>query len=153
MVVSFQLHAVGDSGLFQQVGLDIGTGDAKDVGKVNTNEFAETGRVVVTGGLGVTIGLQDGIGRDDLVFQTWFVWVFNLAFLLANASGYEGKVLDDFLGVFSFTSARLTTIYKCIPMLLFLWIKREGSEKQCVTLTQIFKESLTELFFNKTKKL
>ena len=31
-------------------------------------------------------------------------------------------------------------------MLLFLWIKREGSEKQCVTLTQIFKESLTELF-------
>ena len=62
MVVSFQFHAVGDSGLFQQVGLDVGTGNAKDVGKVNTNELTEAGRVVVTCGLGVTIGLQDWIG-------------------------------------------------------------------------------------------
>ena len=112
MVVSFQLHAVGYSGLFQQVGLDIGAGNAKDVGKVNANEFTETGRVVVTGGLGVAIGLQDWIGRDDLIFQTWFVWILNLALLLTNASGYEGKVLDDLLGVFSFTSTRLTTCSK-----------------------------------------
>jgi len=124
VVVSFQFHAVGDSGLFQQVGLNIGTGNAKDVGKVDANEFTETGRVVVTGGLGVTIGLQDWIGRDDLIFQTWFVWVFYLTLLFTNASGYEGKVLDDLLGVFSFTSTRLTTIFKCIPMLFFLWIKR-----------------------------
>ena len=39
VVVSFQLHAVGNSGLFQQVGLNIGTSNTKDVGKVNTNEF------------------------------------------------------------------------------------------------------------------
>jgi len=62
VVVSFQLHAVGDSGLFQQVGLNIGTSDTKYVGEVDTNEFTETRRVVVTGGLGVTVGLQDGIG-------------------------------------------------------------------------------------------
>ena len=39
VVVSFQFHAVGDSGLFEQVGLDVGAGNAKDVGEVNTNEF------------------------------------------------------------------------------------------------------------------
>ena len=39
VVVSFQLHAVGDSGLLEQVGLDIGASNAKDVGEVNTNKF------------------------------------------------------------------------------------------------------------------
>jgi hypothetical protein len=39
VVVSLQLHAVGDSRLFKQVRLNIGTGDTKDIGEVNTNEF------------------------------------------------------------------------------------------------------------------
>ena len=70
----------------------------------------ETRRVVVTGGLGITIGLQDWIGRDNLIFQTWFVWVFDLALLLANAGSDEGKVLNDLFGVFGFTGTRLTTV-------------------------------------------
>jgi len=39
VVVPLQLHAVGDSGLFQQVGLDISTGNSVDVCEVNTDEF------------------------------------------------------------------------------------------------------------------
>ena len=70
----------------------------------------ETGRVVVTGGLGITIGLQDWIGGDDLVLQTWFVGIFNLALLFANTGSDKGKVLDDLLGVFGFTGTRLTTV-------------------------------------------
>ena len=73
-------------------------------------ETYETRRVVVTGGLGITIGLQDWIGRDDLILQTWFVWIFNLALLFADTSSNKGKVLDDLLGVFGFTGTRLTTV-------------------------------------------
>ena len=73
-------------------------------------ETYETRRVVVTGGLGITIGLQDWIGRDDLILQTWFVWIFNLALLFADTSSNKSKVLDDLLGVFGFTGTRLTTV-------------------------------------------
>jgi len=109
VVVSFQLHTVGDSRLFQQVGLNIGTSDAKDVGEVNTNEFTEARRVVVTRGLGVTIRFQDGICRDDLIFQTWFVRVLHFALLLANAGSDKGKVLNDLLRVLGLTGTRLAS--------------------------------------------
>ena len=70
----------------------------------------ETRRVVVTGCLSITVGLQDWIGRDNLVLQTWFVWVLYLALLFANASSNKSKVLNNLLGVFSLTGTRLTTI-------------------------------------------
>jgi len=39
VLVSLKLHAVGDSGFFKQVGLDISAGNGVDVCEVNTDEF------------------------------------------------------------------------------------------------------------------
>merc|ERR1711970_307664 len=49
------------------------------------------------------MGFQDGVGSHNLVFKGYL-----LLRLFARASGYHGQVGDDFLGVLSFTSTRLT---------------------------------------------
>jgi hypothetical protein len=68
----------------------------------------ETRRVVVTGGLGVTVGLQHWIGRDDLILERALVLA---GFGGGGGGSDEGKVLDDLLGVLSLTGTRLTTVY------------------------------------------
>ena len=69
----------------------------------------ETRRVVVTSGLGITVRFQDWIGGDDLILQTWFVWIFNLTLLFANTGGHKGKILDNLFCVLGLTRTRLTT--------------------------------------------
>ena len=53
---------VGDSVLLQQVTFDIGTGQFTGLREMATDEFTESGGVVVTGGLGVTESFKQRIG-------------------------------------------------------------------------------------------
>ena len=71
---------------------------------MDTDELSETGRVVVPGGLGVTVGLQDRVGSHDLVLKGDLL----LGLLATGASGDHGQVGDDLLGVLSLSSTRLS---------------------------------------------
>jgi hypothetical protein len=121
------------------------------VTEVNTNEFTlfkrkriscvggsnfvltyETRRVVVTGGLGVTVGFKYRVGLDDLIFQGTLHWTriksqrvrlsraapFCCGFylgqllgglLLAGATDF-GQVGNDFLHVFSLSGTRFSAV-------------------------------------------
>merc|ERR1719420_768414 len=69
------------------------------------DELTETRRVVVSGGLGITIGLKNGVGGHNLVLKRDLF----LRLLAAGASGNHGKIGDDLLGVLSLSSTRLTS--------------------------------------------
>merc|ERR1719150_2006268 len=66
VVRSLHLLLLSDTGLLQQVGHDVATGQLTRGGEVDTDELSETGGVVVPGSLGVTVGLQNGVGGDNL---------------------------------------------------------------------------------------
>merc|ERR1712212_1366832 len=69
MVISLDLQLEGDTGLLQKVGLDIGGGDFGGGAEVDTDEFTESGGVVVTDGLGVTVGLKRRVGLNNLLLE------------------------------------------------------------------------------------
>merc|ERR1712024_115189 len=69
VVRSLHLLLLSDTGLLQQVGHDIATSQLTGGGEMDTDKLSETGRVVVPGGLGVTVGLQDGVGGHNLVLK------------------------------------------------------------------------------------
>merc|ERR1719208_64450 len=71
---------------------------------MDTDEFTETGGVVIPGCLGITIGLKNGVGGHNLVLKGDL-----LLRLLARASGNHGKIGDDLLGVLSLSSSRLSS--------------------------------------------
>merc|ERR1719420_1442037 len=58
------------------------------------DELTETRRVVVSGGLGITIGLKNGVGGHNLILKRDLF----LRLLAAGASGNHGKIGDDLLG-------------------------------------------------------
>merc|ERR1712131_11169 len=68
VVISLDLKLEGDTGLLQKVSLDIGGSNLQVRSEVNTDELTESGRVVVTDGLGISVGLQGRIGLDNLLF-------------------------------------------------------------------------------------
>merc|ERR1719166_897383 len=67
MVGPLDLLLLSDTRLLQQVGDDVATGQLTRGGEMDTDELSETGRVIVPGGLGVTVGLQNGVGGHNLV--------------------------------------------------------------------------------------
>ena len=79
---------------------------------MNSDEFTETGRVIVSGGLGITEGFHSWIGSDDLIFKstaTLECWsIIGATSSLLTHSGNDGEVLDDTLSVDSFTGTRFT---------------------------------------------
>ena len=89
---------VGHTGLLKEIGLNISSSHLAHVVEPDTDELSKPGGVVIPHGLGVAVGLQDGVGLDDLVLQRGFLL---LAFLhlLASAGTDEGEVGDDLLGV------------------------------------------------------
>ncbi len=64
--------SVGDEEL-QLQGLHIGVSDEPRCIKVDADKLAETGRVVVLDGLGVSKGFQDGIRLEELLLQFQFL--------------------------------------------------------------------------------
>ena len=70
---------------------------------MDTDELSETGGVVVPHSLGVTPGLQDGVGGHNLVLKGGL----SLLPLAGGADG--GKVGDDLLGVLGLSGTRLAS--------------------------------------------
>ena len=70
---------------------------------MDTNEFTKPGGVVIPGGLGITIGLKNWIGSNNLVLKGDLLDLF-----LARGSN-QGQVGDDLLGVLSLASTRLSS--------------------------------------------
>merc|ERR1719193_412219 len=60
---------LSDTGLLEQVGHDVATAKLSARGEVDSDELSKPGGVVVPGGLGVSVGLQDGVGGHNLVLQ------------------------------------------------------------------------------------
>jgi hypothetical protein len=103
MVATLQGHLRNDTSLLQQIGLDISTSQLSGRSEMDTDELTETGRVVITGCLGVSERLKDGIGLDDLVFKGYF-----LGGGFAG-SGDVSEVGNNLLGVLSFSGSRLSS--------------------------------------------
>ena len=72
---------------------------------MDTDEFTETRRVVIPGGLGITVRLKNGVGGHNLVLKRDLL----LDLLGSSASGDHGKIGDDLLGVLGLASTRLTS--------------------------------------------
>merc|ERR1719391_960587 len=108
VVISLDLKLEGDTGLLQKVGLDIGGGDLGGGTEVDTDELTEAGRVVVTDGLGVTVGLQGRVGLNNLLLKGAGVGALGSLGLGGLWIGaVEGKVLQHLLGVLSLAGTRL----------------------------------------------
>ena len=69
MVGPLDLLLLGDTRLLEQVGDDVATGELATGGEVDSDELSEPGGVVVPRGLGVAVGLQDGVGGHNLVLK------------------------------------------------------------------------------------
>merc|ERR1712223_2278739 len=102
VVGPLDLLLLGDTGLLEQVGHDVTTTELSAGGEVDTDELTETRGVVVPRGLGVAVGLQDGVGGHDLVLKGDLLLGF-----LATSSGHHGQVGDHLLGVLGLASTRL----------------------------------------------
>merc|ERR1711962_1719205 len=103
VVVSFSRKLVDDTRLLKQVDFNVTSRKFTSVTEVDTDELTETGRIVVTDGLGVTPGLKNGVGLDNLIFKTDF------SFLSGSRSSDGGHVTNDLLGVLSLSSTRFTS--------------------------------------------
>lgn len=95
--VTLARSLVGDTGLLQQVGSDRGSRNAGVVSKVDRDELSKTGRVIVLGRLGVTEGLKQRIGLDQLLLKETMLTSGG------DVTGNGGQVLDNLLGVLGLT--------------------------------------------------
>merc|ERR1712198_186041 len=106
VVISLDLKLEGDTGLLQKVGLDIGGSDFVGGTEVNTDELTEAGRVVVTDGLGVTVGLQRRVGLNNLLLKGTGVGTLGgLGLGGLGIGAVQGVVLQDFLCVLGLAGA------------------------------------------------
>ena len=109
---------VSHTRLLQQVGLNISSGHLTHVVEPDTDELSKPGGVVVPHSLGVTEGLHDGVGLDDLVLQRGLLFL-SLLQLLDGAGADEGEVGDDLLGVLSLPGPGLASNQD--GLILTLW--------------------------------
>ena len=105
MEVSLLGVLVGETGLLEEIVLNISRGKFGVLTKVNTDEFTETGGVIVTDGFSVTIRFKDRVAHNNLILNGHFL---SIAFSLNVSSTDRGKVLDDFFRVFGFSCTRFT---------------------------------------------
>ena len=104
VVRSLNLLLLGDTRLFQKVGLNVTTAEFARRGEVNPNEFTKSRGVVIPRGFGITIGFQNRIGGNNLVLKGYFL--SSRSFFRCSNSCQVG---NDLLGVFSFSSTRLSS--------------------------------------------
>lgn len=110
MVVSLTAELEGDSRFLKKIGFNVTTRELARGAKVNSDEFTESRRVIVSCGLGVTEGFEGRVSRDDLVFERHVLGTLGVSFASGSSgSSDKGEVLDDLLGVDGLTSTRLTS--------------------------------------------
>merc|ERR1719210_2405328 len=103
MVATLQRLLVSQTRLLEQVDNHVSSGQLARGVEVDTDEFTETGGVVIPHSLGVTPGLQDGVGGHNLVLKGGLT-------LLPLAGGADGgKVGNDLLGVLGLSSTGLSS--------------------------------------------
>jgi hypothetical protein len=102
---TFTLGLEDDAIALQQVRLDRGTDDHTASIKLETDELAETRRVVVLQRFGVTERLEDRVGLQDLLLQSAHE-------VLANVAGNGGKILNNLLRVLGLARTRFTAKQK-----------------------------------------
>merc|ERR1719515_67378 len=103
VVTSLKRLLVSQTRLLKQVDNHVSSRQLTRLVKVDTNEFTKTGRVVISDSLGITPGLQDRVGGNNLLLKGGL----SLLPLARGADG--GKVGDDLLGVLSLSSTRFTS--------------------------------------------
>merc|ERR1712142_1439965 len=94
-------------GFLQQVCLNVSTSNFSLGSEVDTDEFTESGRVVVTGGLSVSVSLKYRVSLHDLVLKVTLSLALICAFLWWSG-GDVGEVHDDFPSVLSFSGSRFS---------------------------------------------
>merc|ERR1712045_976605 len=103
VVTTLQRLLVSQTRLLEQVDNHVSSGQLARGVEVDTDEFTETGGVVIPHSLGVTPGLKDGVGGHNLVLKG----SLSLLPLARGADG--GKVGDDLLGVLGLSGTRLSS--------------------------------------------
>merc|ERR1719347_356532 len=121
MVISLDLQLEGDTGLLQKVGLDIGGGDFGSGAEMDTDEFTESGGVVVTDGLGVTVGLKRRIGLDNLLLErTGVLALGSLGLGGLGIGAVQGVILEHLLSVLGLSGTRLAGNQRRLMLALHL---------------------------------
>merc|ERR1719394_1775478 len=105
VVGSLNFLLLSNTRLLKQIGDNVATSQLTRGSEMDTDKLTETRRVVVSGGLGITVGLKNGVGGNNLVLKRDLL----LRLLAAGASGNHGKIGDDLLGILSLSSTRLTS--------------------------------------------
>ena len=90
---------------------NIARSDTTSTVEVDSDEFTETRRVVVTDSLGVTESFQDRVGLDDLVFEGdgFLLGLIIGSSCLSLASTDGGEIGNNLLGVFGLTGSRFSS--------------------------------------------
>ena len=97
---------VGHTRFLKQVNLNISTSHLSHVVEPDSDELSKSRRIIISDSLSISIGFKNWIGLDNLVFKGDFLLV--TFFNLFSCSGTnKGKVGDDLLGIFRFTSSGL----------------------------------------------
>ena len=111
------LHSLllSDTRLFKQIGHNVASTELARGSEVDTDEFTKTGGVVIPGSLGISVGLQNGIGGHNLVFKRNLF----LNLLGSTTSSDHGKIGDDLLGVLGLPGTRLASNQN--GLILTLW--------------------------------
>merc|ERR1719414_1766720 len=103
MVASLKRLLVGETRLLKKVDNHVSSRQFTRGVEVDTDKLTKTGRVVISDSLGITPGLQDRVGGNNLILKG------SLSFLPLSRRADGGKVGNDLLGVLSLSSTRLSS--------------------------------------------
>merc|ERR1712073_284192 len=103
VVATLQRLLVSQTRLFKQIDNHVSSGQLSGGIEMDADELSETGGVVIPHSLGITPGLQNGVGGHDLVLKG------SLSLLPLSRGADGGEVGDDLLGVLGLSGSRLSS--------------------------------------------
>ena len=110
--------------------------------EMNSNEFSKSWRIVISGSFGISKSLQNWVRLNNLIFQRHF---FGRFFLTSGSN--EGKIRNNFFGIFSFTGSRFTTAKNSLKNHEFL--TEELVIKRGKSFTEFSKQTLFWFSFSR----
>ena len=97
--------------------VNVATNDLSVTAELDLDELSEAGGVVVPDGLGVTEGLEEGVGLDDLLLEDTGSGLVGGS-KGTGGTGNGGEVLNNLLGVLGLSSTALTSDQKRLVLLV-----------------------------------